>query len=77
MKKVEIYSTPSCHYCVLVKDFLSQKGVKYVDYDVAADVSKRQEMVEVSGQMGVPVVKIGDEVVVGFDRETISKILGI
>ena len=77
MKKVEIYSTPTCHYCVLVKDFLKGKGVDYVDYNVGTDLDKRREMVEVSGQMGVPVVKIDKEVIVGFDQEKICSILGI
>lgn len=77
MKKVEIYSTESCHYCVLVKDFLKSKGVNYVDYNVGSDIVKRREMVDVSGQMGVPVIKIGDDVIVGFDQAKISELLGI
>ncbi len=76
-KKVEIYSTPTCHFCHLAKDFFSEKGVKYQEYNVATDLDKRREMVEKSGQMGVPVIDIAGEVVVGFDEEHITKILGL
>ncbi|MFZ2038442.1 MAG: glutaredoxin domain-containing protein [Minisyncoccia bacterium] len=77
MKKVEIYSTPSCHYCVLAKDFFKSKGVKFVEYNVGTDLVKRKEMVEISGQMGVPVIKIGQEVLVGFDEEVLTNRLGL
>ena len=77
MKKVEIYSTATCHYCVIVKDFLKDHGVDYVDYNVGTDLVKRKEMVELSGQMGVPVVKIGTDVIVGFNEEQIKSSLGL
>jgi glutaredoxin-like YruB-family protein len=77
MKKVTIYSAPTCHYCHMAKDFFKAKGVEYTDYDVAADVEKRQEMMTKSGQMGVPVIVIGDEVIVGFDEAAISHLLEI
>ena len=77
MKKVEIYSTQSCHYCVMVKDFLKSKGINYSDYNVGLDLEKRKEMVEISGQMGVPVVKIDKDIIVGFDQEKIEELLGI
>ena len=77
MKNVIIYSTPTCHFCHLAKDFFNEKGIKYTDYDVLADLEKRKEMVEKTGQLGVPVIVVGDEVVIGFDREEISSLLSI
>lgn len=61
----------------MAKEFFDQNGVKYEDYDVAADVEKRNEMVEKSGQMGVPVIMIGDDIIVGFDEGHIRQALGM
>lgn len=72
-----IYSTPSCHFCHMTKDFLSAHNIAFTDYDVAADLEKRQEMMQKSGQMGVPVIFIGDEMIIGFDKARISSLLGI
>ena len=77
MKKVTIYSTPTCHYCVLAKDFFKAKGIKYEEFNVGADLEKRKEMVEKSGQMGVPVIDIEGDIVVGFDEAQVSNLLGI
>lgn len=77
MKKVNIYSTPTCTYCNMAKDFFKEKGVEYTEFNVATDMEKRKEMVEKSGQMGVPVIDIEGELTVGFDREAISKALGL
>lgn len=74
---VTIYSTPSCHFCHMAKEFFKEKNVTYTEYDVASDVEKRREMVEKSGQMGVPVILIGDELTVGFDKPKIVKLLGL
>jgi glutaredoxin-like YruB-family protein len=74
-KKITIYSTPTCHYCNLAKDFFKEKGVKYEEFNVATDLAKRKEMVEKSGQMGVPVIAIGNDVVVGFDEEQVATLL--
>ena len=76
-KTVTIYSTPTCHFCQMTKDFLKEKGVNYTEYNVASDLEKRQEMIQKSGQMGVPVITIGEEVVVGFDQEKLASTLGI
>jgi glutaredoxin 3 len=76
-KKVIVYSTPTCHFCHMAKDFFKEKGIEYTDYDVSVDAAKRQEMVEKTGQMGVPVILIGDEVVIGFDQARISTLLGV
>ena len=77
MKKVQIYRTPSCSYCHMAKDFFKKNNVSYDDFDVAVNLEKRKEMVEKSGQMGVPVILIGGEIIVGFDKAKISSLLGI
>lgn len=74
-KTIKIYSTPTCHYCNIAKDFFTDKGVKYEEFNVSTDLAKRKEMVEKSGQMGVPVIDIEGDIVVGFDEEKISEIL--
>ena len=81
-KTVEIYSTPSCHFCHMAKEWLTAKGLPFVDYNVASDMEKRKEMVEMTGQMGVPVIKIEEEghdpvVMVGFSEKLISEALHI
>jgi glutaredoxin 3 len=77
MKKVIIYSTPTCGYCHMAKDFFKEHSIDYTEYDVAADDAKRQEMIDRSGQMGVPVIDIDGELTIGFDEQKISKLLGI
>ena len=74
---VTIYSTPSCHFCHMAKDYFTEQKVAFTDYDVATDAAKRQEMIQKSGQMGVPVIYIGDELVVGFDQDRIKELLHI
>jgi glutaredoxin 3 len=76
-KTVTIYSTPTCHFCQMTKDFLTEKGIGYTDYNVATDLEKRQEMIQKSGQMGVPVIFVGDEMIIGFDQEKLVSTLGI
>lgn len=81
MTKVTIYSTPTCPYCKMAKEYLKEKKVEYTDIDVAADEKKAQEMIEKSGQMGVPVIAVEkdgkEEIMVGFDKEALSKLVGI
>ncbi len=77
MKNVTIYSTPTCHFCHAAKDFFKAHNVAFTDYDVAADVVKRQEMLHKSGQMGVPVIFVGDEMVVGFNEPHLRELLSI
>lgn len=77
MKNITIYSTPSCHFCHLAKEFFDENGIKYTDYNVMTDMEKRQEMVDKSGQLGVPVIIIDDQIIVGFDQTKISSLLGI
>jgi len=75
METVTIYSTPACHFCHAAKDFFTENNVAFTEHDVAADMEKRQEMIEITGQMGVPVIRIGDDVVVGFDEEKVKELL--
>mgnify|MGYP003528264032 FL=1 len=77
MNKVTIYSTPTCHFCHMAKDFFKEKNVAFEDFDVAADMDKRKEMIDKSGQMGVPVILIGDQLIVGFNKPKIVELLGI
>jgi glutaredoxin 3 len=75
MKKVSIYSTPACQYCYLAKDFLKKNNIEFEEFDVMIDEVKRAEMVEKSGQMGVPVIRIGEEVIVGFNEAKLKELL--
>lgn len=76
-KTVTIYSTPTCHFCQMAKEFFTEKKVEFTNYDVSVDTAKRQEMIQMTGQLGVPVIRIGDDIVVGFNREKIAQKLGI
>lgn len=76
-KSVTIYSTPTCPYCKMAKEYMKENGVEFKDVDVAADEKAAEEMIEKSGQMGVPVLDIGGEIIVGFDREAIKKALDL
>lgn len=77
MAKVTIYSTPTCTYCQLAKQFFTENDVEYTEVDVAADAEKRAEMIEKTGQMGVPVIEIDDQVVVGYDEAKVREMLGM
>ncbi|MEY4745341.1 MAG: hypothetical protein RL272_1286 [Candidatus Parcubacteria bacterium] len=74
---VTIYSTPTCPYCKMAKSYLQENKVDFKDVDVAADDKAAQEMIEKSGQMGVPVIDIDGKVIVGFDKEAMKKALGL
>lgn len=76
-KQVTIYSTPTCHFCHMAKDYFTEKGVEFTNHDVSVDLAKRQEMIDMTEQMGVPVIRIGDDVVIGFDKPKIAQLLGI
>ena len=76
-KKVTIYSTPACHYCNMAKDFFDEHKIKYTAYDVAKDLERRKEMMNKSGQMGVPVIYVDDELVLGFNEERLAGLLDI
>ena len=74
-KKVVVYSTPTCPYCKMAKDYLSRKGISYVDHNVAQDKDKTKEMIEKSGQIAVPVITIDDDIVIGFKQALLDKLL--
>lgn len=76
-KKVIIYSTPTCTYCVAIKKFFEKNNVDFEDINVAEDQEALKEMKEKTGQMGVPVTEIGEDIIVGFDKKKISKLLEI
>lgn len=73
MAKVKVYSTPTCPWCHKAKDFFKANNVEFDDLDVSVNEEARKEMVEKSGQMGVPVIDIDGKVIVGFDQEAIKK----
>lgn len=73
--KVIIYSTPTCMYCNMAKDFFADNNVQYEEHNVAEDEAKRTEMVDKSGQMGVPVIVVGEEAIVGFDENKLRELL--
>jgi len=73
-KKVTIYSTPTCPYCKRAKDYLTQKGIPFTDYNVAEDREKAKEMIQKSKQMGVPVIVVGDDVIVGFNQAKLDSL---
>lgn len=77
MESVTIYSTPVCHFCHAAKDFFKENNIAYTEHDVASDLEKRTEMVDMTGQMGVPVIKVGDDVIIGFDEEKLKELLHI
>ena len=77
MKNVSIYTTPTCGYCRMAKDFFKEHNIAYTEYNVAEDAEKRKEMIEKSGQMGVPVMFIGDNMIIGFNEEKIKAALGL
>ncbi|MBU0672611.1 MAG: glutaredoxin family protein [Candidatus Margulisbacteria bacterium] len=77
MANITIYSTPTCPYCKMAKQFLTENNIQFEDIDVAANQSAAQEMISKSGQMGVPVLDIDGQIVVGFDKTKIKKLLGL
>jgi glutaredoxin len=78
MKTVEIYSTASCHFCHLAKDFFKAYNIPFTDYDVGADAAKRAEMVSISGSLGVPLIVIDKkDAILGFNKPLLAEKLGI
>lgn len=78
MKTVEIYSTENCHFCHMAKEYFKANNVAYTDYNVGVDTDKRNEMLDLSGQMGVPVIIIDKkDLVIGFNQKTIANLLGL
>ena len=76
-KQVKVYSTPTCPYCIRAKEFLKENNIAFENIDVSSNDAAAEEMVQKSGQMGVPVLDIDGEIIVGFDRERIKQALGL
>ena len=74
---VKVYSTPTCPYCKMAKEFLKEKNVQFEDVDVSSNQAAAQEMISKSGQMGVPILDINGQIVVGFDKARIKQLLGL
>lgn len=75
MVTVKIYSTPTCPYCVMAKDFLKDKKIKFQDIDISKDHKAADEMIRKSGQHGVPVIEVDGKLIIGFDKEALKKAL--
>jgi glutaredoxin-like YruB-family protein len=74
-KEATIYTTPTCIYCKLAKEFFKQNNIKFKEYNVAEDIEKAKEMIEKSGQQGVPVIDINGKIIIGFDRNKLKEAL--
>jgi glutaredoxin-like YruB-family protein len=72
---IKVYSTPTCPYCSLVKEFLQEKSLKFEEVDVAANAEAAKEMVKISGQMGVPVIEIDGQIIVGWNRQALEDVV--
>ncbi|UCD07458.1 MAG: glutaredoxin family protein [Candidatus Aenigmatarchaeota archaeon] len=77
VNEVKVYSTPTCPFCAMAKKFLKEHKIKFEDVNVATDREAAREMIEKSGQMGVPVIDINGKIVIGFEKEKIKKLLNI
>lgn len=77
MANVTIYTTPTCHFCHQAKEFFKEHNVAYTEKDVASDLDARKEMVDKTGQLGVPVIEVDDKIMVGYDQDTLAEALGV
>ena len=77
MKSVTIFTTPTCSYCTMAKHFFDENKVDFKEKNVAADLAAREEMINMSGQLGVPVIEVGKDVVIGFNQPVLKKLLDI
>lgn len=75
MKEITIYSTNTCHYCKMAKEYFAAHNLSYTEHNVGTDIEKRKEMVELTGQLGVPVIRVGDNVMVGFQESKVEEFL--
>lgn len=75
MKKVTIYTTPTCGYCRMAKDYFKEEGVEYEEKDVSVDAKAREEMVNKTNQMGVPVIEVGEDIIIGFNKPKLIELL--
>lgn len=77
MSEIIIYTTPQCGYCHLAKEYFKSCGLSYQEFDVLKDISRREEMLRGTGQIGVPVIKVNGQFIVGFNRTKIKEALGV
>lgn len=77
MAQITIYSTPTCPYCKMAKEYLTEHKIEYKSVDVASDEKAAEEMIRKSGQMGVPVIDIDGKIIIGFDKDEIKATLGL
>ena len=77
MATIKIYSTPTCPWCKRAKAYLTEKGIAFESVDVSSDEKAQKEMIDKSGQMGVPVIEVNGEIIVGFDQERLGEVLGV
>lgn len=77
MASVTIYTTPTCVYCKMTKNFFLENNIQYTEKNVAQDAEARNLMIQKSSQMGVPVIDIDGQIVIGFDHEKLSELLGV
>ncbi len=74
---VKVYTTPACPYCYTLREFLKEKNIEFEDIDISKDEKTKDEIIKKSGAIGAPILEIDGEIVVGFDKEKITKLLGI
>ena len=77
MQKVTVYSTPTCHFCNMAKEYFKANSIPFETFDVSVDPEKRREMMDISGQLGVPVITIDNNVIIGFNKPKLAQLLGI
>lgn len=77
MAKITIYTTPTCIYCKMAKQWFKENNISYEEKDVSSDAAAREEMINKSQQMGVPVIEVGGELIIGFDKERLSELLKV
>jgi len=75
MANIKIYTTPICAFCKQAKEYFKSKGLEYTEYDVSKDTEKQKEMIDKTGQFGVPVIDIDGKIVIGFDKPKIEELL--
>jgi glutaredoxin-like YruB-family protein len=77
MKPVTIYTTNTCHFCTMAKEYFKAHNIAYTEYNVGTDAEKRQEMINMTHQLGVPVIVVGDTAMVGFQESKVAELLGM
>ena len=77
MNNILIYTTPTCHFCHMAKEYFKSKGIKYEEVDLAKNPERGQEVIQKSGQFGVPVIEINGKIVIGFDQPKLKELLGL